>query len=104
MLVTNKKTQVYKEHVISFIDFAFGEGVTITYWTAKMKLYVSGIEESYKDTIIGLLENSGTKNLLLYKVQCLCACVVDEEKRALPMVLYCSGMMYKYYSRIIFSQ
>ena len=29
MLVPNKNSQGYKEHVISFIAFAFGEGVTI---------------------------------------------------------------------------
>ena len=29
MLVTNNNTQGYKEHVISFISFAFGESVTI---------------------------------------------------------------------------
>ena len=61
-----------------------------------MKLYLPDIKESYKDTIIGHLRNSGTTDLLLRIVQYLRACAVDEEKRALPMVLYCSGMMYKY--------
>ena len=63
-----------------------------------MKLYVSNIEESYKGTIIGLLVNPGTSDLLLNIVQCWRACSVNEENRALPMVLYCSKMMYKYYS------
>ena len=73
MLVTNKNPQGYKEHVILFIEFAFGEGVTIIYWIANMKLYVSYIEESYKYTIIDHMEN-----------------------RALPMVMYCSHMMHNY--------
>ena len=30
-----------------------------------MKLYVSDIEESYKDTIVGHLINSGTEDLLV---------------------------------------
>ena len=54
-----------------------------------MKLYVSAIEESNKDTIIGHLENSGTEDLLLHIVQCWHICAVDEEKRARYMVLYC---------------
>ena len=45
MLVINKKPQGYKEHVISFIVFEFGEGVTIIYWIANMKLSKSDIEE-----------------------------------------------------------
>ena len=45
MLVPNNKLQRYKEHVISFIVFAFGEGVTIIDWLENMKLYVSNIEE-----------------------------------------------------------
>ena len=44
MLVPNKNPQGYKEHVIFFIVFAFGEVVTIIEWLASMKLYVSYIE------------------------------------------------------------
>ena len=60
MLVPNKNPQGYKEHIISFITFSFGEGVTIIDCIANMKLYVSDIGESYKDTIIGNLRNLGT--------------------------------------------
>ena len=45
MLVPNNKLQRYKEHVISFIVFAFGEGVTIIDWLENKKIYVSNIEE-----------------------------------------------------------
>ena len=54
-----------------------------------MTIYVSNIEESYKDTIIGHLRNSVTEDLLLYMVQFWRACENDEEKWALSMVLYC---------------
>ena len=54
------------------------EGVTIIDWLASMKLYVSGIEESYKDTIIGYLVNSGTADLLLHIVQVWRVCVANE--------------------------
>ena len=57
MLVPNKNLKGYKEHVILFIAFDFGEGVTIIDWPASVKRYVSNIEESYKDTIIGHLGN-----------------------------------------------
>ena len=40
-----------------FIVFAFVEGVTIIDWLENMNMYVSDIEESYKDTIIGHLGN-----------------------------------------------
>ena len=43
-----------------------------------MKIYVSNIEESYKDTIIGHSGNSGTSDILLQIVQCWPACEVDE--------------------------
>ena len=69
-----------------------------------MNLYVSDIEEPYKDKIIGHLQNSGTSDLLLKILQCCRACAFDEDKQVLPMVLYCSGMMYKYYSGIGFLQ
>ena len=67
-----------------------------------MTLYVSDIEVSYKDTIIGHLVNSGTSDLLLHVVQCWRAYAADEEKQALTMVMYCSGMIYKYYSHLGF--
>ena len=67
-----------------------------------MKLYVSNIEESYKDTTIGHLGNSGTSYLLLHIVQYWRACVVNEENQALPMVICCSQVMYKYYSHLGF--
>ena len=35
MLVTNNKPKLYKEHVIYFILFTFGEGVTIIDWIEK---------------------------------------------------------------------
>ena len=103
MLVPNKNPQGYKEHVISFIAFAFGEGVTIIYWITNMKLYVSDILESYKYTIIGNLVNSGTVDLLLNLVQCWRECAANEENQTLPLFLYCSHMMYKYYSCLGFS-
>ena len=40
-----------------FIVFSFVEGVTIIDWLENMNLYVSDIEESYKDKIIGHLGN-----------------------------------------------
>ena len=52
-----------------------------------MKLYVSNIEESYKDTIIGQMRSLVTSYLLLHIVQSGRACVVDKEKRSLPMVM-----------------
>ena len=102
MFVTKKKPQGYKEHAIQFIVFYFGEGVIIIGCIANMKFYVSDIQESYKYIIIVHLENSGTEDLLLHIVQCWRACAVYEDKQGLPMVLYCSGMMYKYYYRLRF--
>ena len=78
MLLPSNNPQGYKEHVISFIDFNFGEGVTFTDWLAKTKLYVSDIEEYYKDTIFGHLGNSGTSDLILHIVQCWRAREGDE--------------------------
>ena len=43
-----------------------------------MKIYVSNIEESYKDTIIGHLVNSGIADLLLHIVQCWRAYAVNK--------------------------
>ena len=100
MLVKYKNPQGYKEHVISFIEFSFGEVINITDWILNMKLYVSNIEELYKDTIIGDLVSSGAADLLLHIVQCWSACAVNEEKRDPPMVIYCSVRMYKYYSSL----
>ena len=54
-----------------------------------MKLHVANIEESYKYTIIGHLGNSGTAYLLVHVVQCWSEYAIDEDKRYLPMVLYC---------------
>ena len=45
-LVLNNNPQGYKKHVISFISFAFGEGVNIIYCIANMKLSLYNIEES----------------------------------------------------------
>ena len=44
-----------------------------------MKLYVSDIEQSYKDTIIDHLVNSGKSDLLLHIVYCWRAYAVNEE-------------------------
>ena len=88
MLVPNKNPQIYKEYVILFMYFDFGEGFTIIYWITNMKLYVSDIEESYKYTTIGNSKNSGTSDLLLHIVQFWSTCAVDEETMDLPMILY----------------
>ena len=45
MLVPKNNLQGFKEHVICFIDFYYGEGVTIMDWIENMKIYVSNIEE-----------------------------------------------------------
>ena len=58
---------------------------------------MSNIEESYKGTIIGNMGNSGTSDLLLHILECWSACAVNEGNQALPLVMYCSHMMYKYY-------
>ena len=71
-----------------FVAFDFVEYVTIIDWIENMRIYVSDIQESYKDTMIGNLGNSGTADLLLHVVQCWRSCAVDEEKWALPLVLY----------------
>ena len=68
-----------------------------------MKLYLCDIEESYKDTIIVHLGNAGTADLLLRILQCWCTCTVNVENSDLPMVLYFSQMMNKYYSHLGFS-
>ena len=60
-----------------------------------MNIYVSNIVESNKDSIIGNLGNSGKAYLSLHIDQCWRAFSVDEENQDLPIVLYCSGMMYK---------
>ena len=68
MLVPNKNPKGHKEHVIFIIDFALGEGITIIDLISNMKLYVSDIEESYKDKIIGHMVNSSTTDSLLHIV------------------------------------
>ena len=40
ILVTDNNLQGYKDHVILFIAFAFGKGVTIIYWLEKINIYV----------------------------------------------------------------
>ena len=102
MLVPNNNPQGFKEHVPSFIAFEFVEGVTIIDWLSNMKLYMYDSEESYKDTIIGHLGNSGTSDLLLHILQCWHKCANDEENWALIMVLQCLHKMYRYYSRLWF--
>ena len=97
MLVPNKNPKGYKERVISSISFSFGEGVIIIDWVSNVKLYLSNIEESYKDTIIGNMGNSGTAYLLIHIVQCWIECSVSEKNKSLPMILYYSHMMYTYY-------
>ena len=63
-VIKTNNPQGFKEHVISFISFAFSKCINIIYCIANMKLYVSNIEKSYKDTIIGHLGNEGTVYLL----------------------------------------
>ena len=48
--------------------------------------------------------NLGTAYLLLHMVWCCCSCAVDEEKWYLPMVIYCPGIMFKYYYYLSFFQ
>ena len=90
LLVPNKKPQWYKDQSIFSISFSFGKGVTIIGWLENMKLYVSYIEESYKDIVIGHLGNSGTSGLLLRIVQSWRTCAVGKVKWVLPMFMYCS--------------
>ena len=44
--------------------------------------------------------NSGTEDLLLHIVQFWRACTVTEENRDPPMVIYCSHMTHRDYSRL----
>ena len=46
------------------------------------------------------MKNTGIENLLLHIVQCWCACAVEKYNQSLPLVLYCSGIMYKHYPRL----
>ena len=62
-----------------------------------MNIYVSYIVESYKDSIIDHLEYAGTEAFLLHIVQYWCLCAVNKDNWCLPMVVYCPGMIYKYY-------
>ena len=43
MLAPNNNPPGYKEHVIYFIVFDFGEGFTIIYWIENINIYVSNI-------------------------------------------------------------
>ena len=67
-----------------------------------MKTYVSEMLKSHTKTIIGFLGIIGKSGLLLCIVQYWRACVVNEENQALPMVICCSQVMYKYYSHLGF--
>ena len=78
MLVPNKNPRRYKEHVISFISFSFGEGAIIIEWIEKIKVYLYNIKESYKYIIIGHIVNSGPVYLLLHIVQFWRECALNE--------------------------
>ena len=54
-----------------------------------MTIYVYGIGESYKYTIISHMGNLGTVDLLLHMVQCWRACAFNEENWDINIVLYC---------------
>ena len=56
--------------------------------------------ELYKDSIIGNLCKSSTEAFLLHIIQCWSTYEADEENKDIPMVLYCSGILYKYYLRL----
>ena len=47
-----------------------------------MKIYVSNIEESYKDTIMSNLVISDTEYLLVHILKCWRACAVEEDKHS----------------------
>ena len=59
---------------------------------------MSDIEESYKNTIVGHLVNSGTEDLLLHIVQCWREFSFNEEKLKLPIFMCFLVKMYRYYS------
>ena len=46
-----------------------GEVITIIYWLANTKIYVSDIEELYKDLIVGILVDSRTSDLIVHIVK-----------------------------------
>ena len=48
-----------------------------------MKLFVSDIVKSYKDTFVDHLVNSGPEDLLLRILKCWNSCVVDKENISL---------------------
>ena len=80
----------YQEHVIYFISFYFGEGVTITDWIVNIKLYVSEIVKPYKDTIISYSNIFGTTYLFLYILQCWRACAIHSaQDQARNLVICC---------------
>ena len=58
------------------------------------------IIESYKDTIIGNLVNTCTSYFFLHVEHYWCVCAFDKDNWYLSMVLYCSEIMSKYYSRL----
>ena len=59
-----------------------------------MNPYVSDIVKSYKNTVIGYLQNAGTSHFLLHIVQCYHACEFDEDNQSLPVVIYSSDMVW----------
>ena len=63
---------------------------------------MSDVVELYRNTIIGHLINAGTPDLLLLMIQCWRVYKVGKENQSLHMVLYCSGIMFKYYSHLGF--
>ena len=63
MLVPNNNPKGYKQDGIFLLPFTFGSCVTIIDCIENIKIYVSDIEESYKDKIIGHLIYSGTEDL-----------------------------------------
>ena len=52
-----------------------------------MNVYVYDIIESYQDSIIGHLGNTGTTDFLLHVVKFWCAYEVDKNNRAITMVM-----------------
>ena len=56
----------------------------------KMNLDVSHTMKSYRDTILGHVENSDTSYLLLHMVHCWCECAVDWRE---TVSTYCSVLL-----------
>ena len=93
MIVPKNNPQGYKEYVIYFIDFGFGEFITVIDFLENMNIYVSNFVDLYKDTIIFHLENTDTSYLLLHTVDYWSEFEVNRENKDLPMVMYCSVTM-----------